>query len=159
MNPKYQVNWHHRAICDRLTRLKNETGKKIMIFVGPQRGKSEIVSRNFPAWWLGHFPNSKNILSSYSGDLANSFNRDAQGIMAQPEYLEIFPHTITGAFNSKIKATQNECHTDKDGYLFSVGVGGSTTGRAAGEIASGKDDVSPGLFICDDPINFAVEGL
>ena len=39
MNPEYIVNWHHRAICDRLSRLRHESGKKIMIFLGPQRGK------------------------------------------------------------------------------------------------------------------------
>jgi len=160
MNPKYQVNWHHKAICDRLSSLKYETGKKIMLFVGPQRGKSEIVSRNFPAWWLGNFPSSKNILSSYSGSLANSFNRDAQDIMSQPEYLEIFPNTITGAFDKSLKSTQNECQTSSKGYLFSVGVGGSTTGRAAGEISSGKEDnVSPGVFICDDPVKDLAEAF
>lgn len=157
MNPKYQVNWHHKVICDRLTKLRHQTGKKIMIFVGPQRGKSEIVSRHFPAWWLGHLPDSKNILSSYSSDLANSFNRDCQAIMARDEYAEVFPETITGS--SDLKTTQNEFHTTKGGYLFSVGVGGSTTGRAAGEIASGKDDASPGLFICDDPIKDLAEAF
>ena len=150
MHPHYRVNWHHRAICERLTKLKDETGKKIMIFVGPQRGKSEIVSRYFPAWWLGHYPSSKNILSSYSGDLANSFNRDCQGIMAEIRYKEIFPETIIGI--GGLKATQNEVATSKRGYLFSVGVGGSTTGRSAGEINTGNISPSPGLFICDDPI-------
>ena len=154
MNPNYQVNWHHKAICDRLTRLVHERGQKVMIFVGPQRGKSEIVSRNFPAWWLGQFPASKNILSSYSGDLANSFNRDCQNIMAEEDYAVVFPDTITGAREPGLKSTQNEMHTSERGYLFSVGVGGSTTGRAAGEIGTGKDDarVSPGVFIVDDPV-------
>ena len=128
-----------------------------MIFVGPQRGKSEIVSRNFPAWWIGKFPSSKNILSSYSGDLACSFNRDAQAIMSNPLYLEVFEHFISGANTKRIKATQNEVRTDKEGYLFSVGVGGSTTGRAAGEISTGKIEPAPGTFICDDPIKDLAE--
>ena len=152
LHPNYQVNWHHIAICDRLTKLKDERGKKLMIFLGPQRGKSEIVSRYFPAWWLGHFPGSKNILSSYSGDLANSFNRDSQAIITDPRFKEIFPELITGKDSNALKATQNELQTSRRGYLFSVGVEGSTTGRSAGEITGGLESIYPGLFICDDPI-------
>jgi predicted phage terminase large subunit-like protein len=134
-------------MCERLTRLKDERGKRIIFSVGPQRGKSEIVSRYFPAWWLGHFPKSKNIISSYAGDLADGFNIDAQRIMEDPLYKEIFPGTEAGD-----KKTQGEFHTSKKGVLYSVGVGGSTTGKSAGEI-SGKDgETEPGFFDCDDPI-------
>ena len=60
----YVVSWHHKALCDRLTRLKDEKSKKIIITIGPQRGKSEIVSRKFGLWWLGNFPSAKIIMSS-----------------------------------------------------------------------------------------------
>lgn len=154
MNPAYIVNWHHEAICNRLSKLRHEEGKKIMIFVGPQRGKSEIVSRNFPAWWLGHFPGSKNILASYSADLANGFNRDAQNIIAELEYSGLFPDTITAHVDGygHLKKTQNEFHTSEKGYFYSVGVGGTTTGKSAGSMGSNDEDVQKGVFICDDPI-------
>ena len=156
LNPDYIVNWHHEAICDRLTKLKDQQGKKIMIFVGPQRGKSEIVSRNFPAWWLGHFPGSKNILASYSSSLANSFNIDCQNIMSDDRYHEIFPETITGHLSgfSHLKTTQNQFITSKQGYLYSVGVGGTTTGKSAGTMGSKQkdSDIQKGTFIVDDPI-------
>ena len=159
MNPKYIVNWHHEAICHRLTKLKEQRGKKIMIFVGPQRGKSEIVSRNFPAWWIGNFPKSKNILSSYSGDLANSFNKDVQAIVGDKKYKDIFPNIVTGFDNPKLKLAANQMVTGDKGYLYSVGVGGSTTGFSAGEMASNNDDGddNPGCFICDDPIKDLAE--
>lgn len=153
LHPSYQVNWHHKAICDRLTKLKDQVGQRIMIFVGPQRGKSEIVSRYFPAWWLGHHPSSKNILSSYSGDLANSFNRDCQDIIQHEHYKLIFPDLKIGCHDHNLKMTQNEMVTSERGYLFSVGVGGSTTGRSAGVIAGADEDRSKptGFFCLDDP--------
>jgi len=150
--PEYKVNWHHAAICDRLTKLKGQTGKKIMIWVGPQRGKSLIVSRMFPAWWLGHFSGSKNILSSYSSNLANSFNMDCQKIMMNERYKKIFPQLILGDSNHNLKTTQNYFETEKGGYLYSVGATGSTTGRSAGNIGSENPEADKGLFICDDPI-------
>ena len=160
LKSSYIVNWHHRAICERLSQLKNEQGKRIAIFLAPQRGKSELVSRFLPAWWLGNFPGAKIILSSYSGDLANSFNRDCQDIIGHENYSDIFPDTITGHRQElyplkKLKLTQNEMHTSKRGYLFSVGVGGSTTGRAAGSMGGGD----PGLFILDDPIKDLKDAL
>lgn len=150
--PEYIVNWHHAALCDRLSKLKHERGKKIMIFVGPQRGKSLIVSRMFPAWWLGHFPASKNILSSYSGDLANSFNKDCQNIIGKEEYARIFPDMITGHRDHNLRLTSNEFHTSKQGYLYSVGATGATTGRSAGNIGAQEDDPTIGTFIGDDLI-------
>ena len=152
MMPNYIVNWHHQAICDRLTKLKDEQGKKIMIFVGPQRGKSLIVSRMFTIWWLGHFPGSKNILSSYSGDLASSFMIDAIALMGEPNYNKVFPEMITGHQDIGIKMTQNEFHSGDRGYWYSTGVGGTTTGKSAGNIGSNDENVQKGIFICDDPV-------
>jgi predicted phage terminase large subunit-like protein len=148
LNPRYQVNWHHAAICDRLTRLASEEGQRLIISVPPQYGKSEIVSRHFPAWMLGRIPDGKIIQASYSADLANSFNRDCQGIMESEAYRTIFPQTQIYPFCKGIKRTQNEVQTSRRGYLFTVGVGGATTGRTANP-----------LFIIDDPIKDMVQAL
>ncbi len=147
MNPNFRVNFHHRIICERLTRLANEEGQRIIINVPPQYGKSEIVSRNLPAWMLGRKPEAKVILASYAADLANSFNRDCQAIMESDEYVEIFPNTVISP-RAKTKRTQNYVETSGHGYLYSVGVGGATTGRSANP-----------LFIVDDPIKDLAEAL
>lgn len=150
--PSYVVNWHHEAICDRLSQLRHEQGKKIMIFVGPQRGKSLIVSRMFTIWWLGHFPGSKNILSSYSGELASSFMIDAIALMGEENYRKVFPEMLTGHQDIGIKMTQNEFHSGDRGYWYSTGVGGTTTGKSAGNIGTNDENVQKGVFICDDPV-------
>ncbi len=61
-----------------------------MIFTPPQHGKSELVSRRLPAFLLGRNPNLKILGISYSQELAKSFNRDAQRIMKENSYAEIF---------------------------------------------------------------------
>ena len=145
--PAYVLNWHHVLIADRLTRLYHEKGKRLMIFVPPQYGKSQLVSRMYPAWVLGQDPMAKIIMSSYSADLANSFNLNAQSVMASEVYGKIFPETLIKGNTIDQNAakglvrTRNEVHTTEGGYLFSTGVGGATTGRT-----------SRPLFIVDDPV-------
>jgi len=103
-NKTYQVNWHHKLLCDRLSKLKDQKRQRIMIFQPPQTGKSEIVSRNLPAWLLGTNPDLRIILASYSADLATGFNRDNQKIMMSEEYQDIFPDT---SLNTKRVVTGN----------------------------------------------------
>jgi len=54
-DPNYSRQWFHTLIAEKcqdllLGRLATD---RLMVFVGPQHGKSEIVSRKFPAWALG----------------------------------------------------------------------------------------------------------
>ena len=152
----YVVSWHHKALCDRLTRLKDEKSKKIIITIGPQRGKSEIVSRKFGLWWLGNFPSAKIIMSSYSAELSNSFNRDAQHTASSVSHKEVFPDLETGHENKNLTLRGNDLETGKGGHLYSVGVGGTTTGKSAGSIGKSAD---PGLFIIDDPTKDLAEAF
>ena len=57
-----------------------------MVFLPPQHGKSELVSRRFPAFMLGHKPDLRLICASHTKDLAVSMNRDVQRIMASAAY-------------------------------------------------------------------------
>jgi len=145
----YVASWHHKALCDRLSKLKHEKSKRLIISVPPQRGKSEIVSRKLGIWWLGNFPKAKIIMASYSAELSNSFNRDAQKTIGEDSYRDIFPDMVTGHDDRRLTLRGNELETSKGGRLYSVGVGGTTTGKSAGSV--GKD-AEAGLFIIDDPI-------
>jgi predicted phage terminase large subunit-like protein len=105
-----------------------------------------------PAWWLGLFPAAKNIISSYSGDLADSFNTDCQSIMGSEKYANVFPDLITGHTDPALKMTQSEFHTAKGGCVYSVGATGATTGRSAGNMGVKEPGDSKGFFLLDDPI-------
>ena len=56
-NPDYDANWHHEIICSELDSfLEDPDRDRLMVFVGPRRGKSEIVSRRLPAYAFGKNP-------------------------------------------------------------------------------------------------------
>lgn len=137
MNAKYVVNWHHAELGKRLSKLRYQTGQRIIIQLPPQVGKSEIISRYFPAWLLGNKPEHKIILASYAAELAESFNRDVQRIMDLEAYQSLFPETRLNETNLKTvsggwKRTSNLFEVvEHGGYLKTVGVGGATTGARA----------------------------
>ena len=92
-NPKYELEWFHRVIAEHCQMLLEGKIKNLMVFVPPQHGKSEIISRNFPAWALGRDPDLKIASCSYAADLSEQFSRSVQRIIESPEYQEIFPDT------------------------------------------------------------------
>ena len=75
----YEVNWHHELICSELDAfLEDPERKRLMVFVAPRTGKSEIISRRLPAYYLGRNPDGQVIATSYGADLAQSMSRDVQ---------------------------------------------------------------------------------
>lgn len=152
--PSYDRQWFHTLIADKCQRLLEGTlgTDRLMLFVPPQHGKSEIVSRKFPAWALGINPLLKIVGSSYSADLAEQFSRSIQRTIDSSEYKEVFPNTYLN--------NQNVTHDKKRGWVRkvdmfetvgfggfykAVGVGGSLTGTPAD------------IGIIDDPVKDALE--
>src|SRR3990167_306052 len=74
-NEEYQENWHNSLIISKLEAVERGEIRKLMIFVPPQNGKSEIASINFPAWFFGRNPKKAIIAASYNSDLAVGFGR------------------------------------------------------------------------------------
>jgi hypothetical protein len=56
----------------------------LIIQVGPRKGKSQLASINFPAWYLGRNPDKEIITSSYSGDLASDFGQKTRDLVRDP---------------------------------------------------------------------------
>src|SRR5438874_1272850 len=77
----YIINWHHRVICQYLDRFFAGKIRRLMIFTPPRHGKSELVSRRFPAYVLGRNPDANLIACSHTADLASDMNRDVQRII------------------------------------------------------------------------------
>lgn len=131
----YDTQWFHETICKYLDRLESGDIKKLMIFVPPQHGKSELSSRQFPAYALGRNPKRKLALCSYSSDLASGFNRSVQQIIETDLYKDIFPDTTLNEANVSTDAKKGVLRNSTifeivkhRGFLKAVGVGGSLTG-------------------------------
>jgi hypothetical protein len=127
VKPNYKANWHHNLIGTALDRVVRGELKRLMIFMPPRHGKSELSSRKFPAYYLGHHPNHEFISASYSGDLAMDFGRDVRNLLLENSYKALFPKNTL----SEDSQAKNKLHTSQGGMYFAVGVGGSTTGRGA----------------------------
>jgi hypothetical protein len=133
--PDYQFNWHHVSICDKLDQFAKGNIKKLMLFVPPQHGKSELATRRLPAYILGLRPTAKIAVCSYSATLAASFNRDIQRVIDNEHYHEVFPNTLlnesnvaTSALGSYLRNSEIFEIVNHRGFVKTVGVGGSLTG-------------------------------
>lgn len=153
VKPDYDSNWHHELLCSYLEKWINGDIKRLMVFMPPQHGKSELVSRNLPAYILGKNPRSKIVLASYSSDLSSTFNRDCQRIIDSNEYVDIFPETKLNSSNV-VSTSKNWLRNSEKfevvghgGFLKTTGVGGSLTGTPAD------------YAIIDDPVKDSVEAM
>lgn len=150
-NPKYEAEWFHILIADYCQKLLEGEVKNLMVFVPPQHGKSEIISRNFPAWALGKNPDLKIVGCSYSSDLAEQFSRSIQRTIDSKEYQDIFPDTYLNGSNIRTDTKGFLRNVDifetvgHRGFYKAVGVGGSLTGTPVD------------IAIIDDPVKDANE--
>ena len=94
--PDFEWNWHHRLICRYLEKLERGEIRRLMIFAPPRSGKSELVSRRFPAWAMGRHPDWPVISGTHTTELAGSLCGKVQDIIDSPEYQEIFPGVTLG---------------------------------------------------------------
>ena len=148
----YVFNWHHLLLIDYLQQFAEGKIKKLMVFMPPQHGKSELTSRRLPAYILGTNPKAKIIGCSYSADLATSFNRDVQRIIDDEKYKDVFPDTYLNSSNVRTASSGHYLRNsdlfeivNHRGFYKSVGVGGSLTGTPAD------------IGIIDDPVKDAIE--
>ena len=117
----------------------------LMILTPPQHGKSQLVSRFFPAFALGKLPNLRVLEVSYGADLASENSRKVRDMIVSDQYQAVFGKLSPSgdpvflASDSKAAASWDLAAPYRGG-MIATGVGGAVPGRAKGL----------GLF--DDPI-------
>ena len=122
-------NWqrapHLEILCSKLEAVERGDIKRLMVFLPPRSGKSEVTSKKFPAWYLGRHPDREIILASYAADLAYDFSRIARETLSEWGYL--WGVSLAGD-SSAVKRWGIEAHR---GGMMAAGVGGPITGRGA----------------------------
>ena len=152
--PGYLAGWFAREVCAELDWFLEEVAARrsprLILQAPPRHGKSELVSRRFPAYAMGRFPDLSIIATSYAADLASRMNRDVQRIIDSPAYRGIFPGTRLWGKNVRSMADGSFMRNsdlfevvNRKGSYRSAGVGGGITGM-------GGD-----ILIVDDPIKDA----
>jgi len=143
--PDYRPGWFHRRVCQVLDLVLAavEAGRRprLILTAPPQHGKSEIVSRRFPAYALGKNPHLRIIATTYNAQRANQVSADVQRIMQSEKYYRLFPKTrLPGPGSRAARRTDLFEIVDHSGFYRACGIGGGITGMGAD------------ILIVDDPI-------
>ncbi len=148
LKPDIQLGWFHLELCTALEQfyadVQARRSPRLMIFAPPRHGKSELVTRLFPAWVLGKNPDMSVISTSYSTDLANRMSRDVQRYIDHEQYRQIFPNTTLG---------DKQGDETRTASMFEV-VGYQGGYRAAG-VGTGITGMGADIAIIDDPVKDA----
>lgn len=145
--PKFEINWHHRSMSEKLEDFAYGRTKKLMIFAPPQVGKTEMCTRRLVPFIHGLFPEKRIGLAAYSPTISTGFNRDIQRIMTSRSYKNVFPDTTLNERDNpnpkKYSYVKNQKHYEVVGTIGSfksVGVGTPAT------------SITLDIGLIDDPI-------
>lgn len=127
---------HLRLVVELLHYVIEGRISRLMVFMPPRHGKSELISYYFLTWFLGCFPDKQVILTTHSANFSRKWGRRVRNLL---EYIgrDAFKETILLAEDSKAAHTWNI--KGHKGGLVTAGVGGSILGEGANG------------FIIDDP--------
>lgn len=141
--PRLVEGWsappHVRMVADAIRDAVAGTGpNRVIVTMPPRHGKSTLVSRAAPVWFLNTWPDRKVGLASYEADFAAEWGHLVrEAIREHAGWLDV---RLDPNFSNRAA-----WFTTAGGGMFTAGVGGPFTGR-------GFD-----LLIIDDPIKNAVE--
>lgn len=140
----FEAPWHLQLLAKYLESVSANEIDRLMIFMPPRHGKSQMCSVLWPSFHLGHNPQDQIIEASYSESLAISFSRACRDTVKSNAYQELWPHHLKteGAVRWQILGKRNL----RDNYL-AAGVGGPLSGEGAD------------LLIIDDPIKNAEQAM
>ena len=159
--PEWRWTWkYQRYIYDHLAAILSGASKRLMIFLPPRHGKSEMVTVRYVAWRLLQNPALNVILGSYNQKLADRFSRKIKRIV-RSEPPALAGGQIVGSGNAvsavanrppanaggsdKRLNTAAEWETRGGGVVRAVGVGAGIAGFGAG------------LIVIDDPVKNRAE--
>ena len=175
VSPGMKWDWRHQQLIYRyLEAITRGESKRLMIFLPPRHGKSELVTVRYTAWRMQQDPKMNVILGSYNQRLANRFSRKVRRVLAEAEGrscevaelrsyeansgsltsqprnsatspLSPQPRNSATPQLSRYANSESEWETRMGGGLRAVGVGGGVTGFGAD------------LIVIDDPVKSRAE--
>jgi len=142
INPAFVAEYIHYAIAEHLEAVEAGEIDRLLLALAPRMGKSEMVSRTFPSWYMGRQPERKVIVGSYSSDLARGFGRNVRNIVKSKDYQQIFP----GVKISRDSQAADEWRIEHEeanraGEFFAIGTSAGVAGKGFN------------LGILDDPLS------
>ena len=130
------MNWHIQALAYHLEQVRCGKLRRLIVNMPPRSLKSLISSVSWPAFVLGHDPTKRLIVASYASELSIKHANDFRALLSADWYRSLFPSTRI----SRVKNTEIEVATTRQGFRLATSVDGTLTGR-------GGD-----VIIIDDPL-------
>lgn len=115
---------------------------RLIVEMPPRHGKTESVSRYFPAWLFAQYPEMRLILTSYTAELAYENSRRVRNLINTDGYQRLFPHVRLASDQATVKHWEL---ANGRGGCIAAGVGGGFTGHGGN------------LILIDDPIKSRAE--
>jgi len=134
VKPSYRWYRHCEQLAAVLQRVADGELKRLMVFMPPRHGKSELVSRLFTAYFLYRHAHRWVAITSYGAELAYTLSRAARDNFRE----------IGGEIRSDAEAVKH-WETKQGGGLWAAGVAGPATGKGWH------------LGVIDDPLKDAEE--
>lgn len=127
--PAYTWTWSHLVyLQSHLQMIANNEINRLMVFMPPRHGKSEMATIRYPVWRLRRDPSTRVIIGAYNQTLASKFSRRARKIAES--FIQL----------SAERSAAEDWETQQGGGVRAVGVGGGITGQGGN------------LIIIDDPV-------
>ncbi len=131
----------HLALLNRKLMRAARGNYRLMVFMPPRHGKSELCSRYFPAWHIGVYPKRWIMLCSYESTFASTWGQRARDV------LESVGDETFGVSVRADSRNRRLWETPYGGGMITAGVGGPITGRGAH------------MVVIDDPVKNAEEAM
>lgn len=137
---KYNYPQHIKFIDREITLSILNHNAKIIINMPPRHGKSELISKYLPFWFLGHFPQKRIILATYEAKFAASYGKKVRDLIRDygTKYFGI-------SLDDSSRSVSSFMIKKLGGGMDTAGIGGPLTGKGAD------------LLIIDDPIKNDME--
>jgi predicted phage terminase large subunit-like protein len=121
---------HLRVTAQAALRTVDGLSDRTMINEPPRAGKSEFLSRFFPAWYLGTHPDANVLLCAYADEFAEGFGRKTRAVLEEWGE-EVFGIRLeANRWFARQSAAEWQI-ADWGGGMTSVGLGGQVHGRGA----------------------------
>jgi predicted phage terminase large subunit-like protein len=116
--PSFQFHRLSELLIDLLQQVADGQLTRLIVCCPPRHGKSQLVSRLFPAYWVSRHPELFCAIASYSGELAYAHSREARHF-----------YRSTGNPLCKDSAAVGNWLTPQRGGCIAAGVKGPFTGK------------------------------
>lgn len=137
LDPTHRTTAALDAIDLELIKVADGTNDRLMVFMPPQEGKSQKISRRFPAWLLAHDPTLRIAIISYAADKAVRWGRQIRR--------DVLTYKKLGIELRADSRAAGRWETTQGGGLVCVGIAGGITGEPVD------------VLLIDDPVEGRAE--